>query len=114
MKTITEVFEDHLAKRLAGKVEEDIRENYATDIVLMTGTGTLEGHEGVRQSAKELSQHLKEAKFNYRHTLVKEPYAFLEWTAQSESREIADGADSFVIKNGKIVFQSVHYTVTKK
>ena len=114
MRSTTEVFEDHLAKRLAGKTEEDIQANYAADIILLTGTGAFIGHDGVRSSAQELSKYVKDAEFVYDHTLVKGNYAFLEWTAETEDRMVCDGADSFVIKNGKIVFQSIHYSVTEK
>lgn len=74
MRTTTEVFEDHLKKRLEGDVEGDIP-------------------------------------FEYNHTLVKGDYAFLEWTAKGEGRKVTDGADGFVIKDGKIVMQTIHYTV---
>jgi hypothetical protein len=115
MRTTTEVFEDHLAKRLAGDVEGDIKENYAKDVVFLTGTGAFHGHDGVRHSAAELSEHVtKNTLFEYRHTLVEGDYAFLEWTARAEDRVVGDGADSFVIKNGKIVLQTIHYSVDKR
>ena len=111
-RTTTEVFEDHLAKRLAGDVEGDIRMNYSPDVVFLTGTGAFTGHDGVRASAKELTRYLPEdSVFEYRHTLVEGEYAFLEWTTHSNRGQVTDGADSFVIRDGKIVFQSIHYSV---
>jgi hypothetical protein len=114
MRAATEVFEDHLNKRLAGKVKEDITNNYSEKIILLTGTGIFIGHKGVSESADELNQNIPDARFSYKHTLVKKGYAFLEWTADSLHGKVSDGADSFVISEGKIIFQSVHYTVTKK
>ncbi len=114
MRNTTEVFEDHLAKRLAGKVDEDIQNNYSDEVVFLTGTGAFSGQGGARDSAAQLDNNIPKAKFVYKHTLVKDNYAFLEWTAESANGHIHDGADSFVIENGKIVFQSVHYTVTPK
>ena len=114
MRTTTEVFEDHLAKRLAGDVEGDIKENYAKSVVFLTGTGAFEGHDGVRKSAKELEKYVGNMPFEYNHTLIKGDYAFLEWTAKGDGAAVYDGADSFVIKNGKIILQTIHYTVTKR
>lgn len=113
MRTTTEVFEDHLAKRLAGDVEGDIKTNYSKDVVFLTGTGAFEGHDGVRKSARELQQYVGDLPFEYNHTLIKGDYAFLEWTAKGENKEVCDGADSFVIKNGKIILQTIHYSLKK-
>lgn len=60
MRTTTEVFQDHLKRRLEGDLEGDIKANFAAD----TAQGT-----------------------------------------------VCDGPESFVIKGGEIVFQSIHYTV---
>jgi len=112
VRTTTEIFEDHLAKRLAGDVEGDIRTNYSPDVVFLTGTGAFKGHEGVRASARELARYLPDdSSFEYRHTLVEGDYAFLEWTTRSKHGQVTDGADSFVIRDGKIIFQSIHYSV---
>lgn len=113
-RTPTEVFEDHLMKRLAGDVEGDIKENYSPDVILLTGTGAFSGHDGVRESARQLTGYIGSGTFTFNHTLVKGPYAFLEWTANDKDRLVCDGADSFYIQNGKITMQSIHYSVTKK
>jgi ketosteroid isomerase-like protein len=113
MRTTTEVFEDHLAKRLAGDIEEDIRDNYSEDVVFLTGTGAFKGHEGVRQSVSELQYYVGDTAYEYKHTLIEGDYAFLEWTARSKDKSVYDGADGFVIKDGKIVLQTIHYSVIK-
>lgn len=114
-RSTTEVFEDHLTKRLAGDVEGDITQNYAEDVVILTGTGAFHGNEGVCQSAAQLSQFIPEsAAYEYKHTLIVGEYAFLEWTAQSSKRAVCDGADGFVIKDGKIIYQTIHYSVQKE
>lgn len=114
MRSATEVFHSHLINRLKGDTENDITTNYATDVLLLTGTGAYQGHDGVRQSATELSNNLgKGGDFRYNHTLVDGDYAFLEWTARSPGGDVCDGADSFVIQDGLIVFQSIHYSLQK-
>ena len=113
MRTTTEVFEDHLAKRLAGDIEGDIRDNYSKDVIFLNGTGAFSGHDGVRKSATELGQYVGDIPYEYNHTLIKENYAFLEWTAKGKNKEVLDGADSFVIENDKIILQTIHYSVAK-
>ena len=38
-------------------------------------------------------------------------FAFLEGTADSGHTRVRDGADSFVIEDGWLVAQTIHYTV---
>ena len=106
MRTTTEVFEDHLQRRLRGDVEGDVRTNYVEGVVLITGTGTFKGCDGVRESASQLEKYSgKNATFEYKHTVVEGSYAFLEWTSVADDTVVGDGADSFVIQDGKIIFQ---------
>jgi hypothetical protein len=113
MRTTTEVFEDHLAKRLAGDLDGDIKANYSKGVIFLTGTGAFEGHDGIRKSAGELQQYVGNIPYEYNHTLIKDDYAFLEWTAKGKDKAVYDGADSFVIKNGKIILQTIHYSLNK-
>lgn len=52
---------------------------------------------------------MPQARFYIAAKQVNGPYALLVWSAKSESLDAVEGADSFVIENGKIVFQSIHY-----
>lgn len=114
VRTTTEVFEDHLHKRLKGEVKEDISTNFSPDVIVLTGTGAFYGQDGVQESAKQLAEVLGSATFEYRHTLVEGEYAFLEWTATADGKKVCDGADSFVMRDGKIVFQSIHYSLDER
>jgi len=109
-----DVFEDHLQKRMAGKLEEDIAANFAPDVILLTGTGMLHGQDGVRTSARQLEHYLGGTDFTFTSKLVEGEYAFLEWRGENKHKVVCDGADSFVIRDGKIVMQSIHYTVQDK
>lgn len=108
-RSIQEAFEDHLRLRVMGELEEDLRRNYARDVVLLTANSNLVGHDAIRLSAKRLHDQLPEAKFEFMAKQVRDPYAILIWSATSHSFNATDGADSFVIRNSKIVFQSIHY-----
>ena len=109
-----EVFEDHLILAQEGKLEEDIKRNNAIDIVLLTNYGTFYGHEGVREAAKLLNRQLPGGRYNYELKLCHEEVCFLHWTGDSHESHIADGADSFLIKDGKIKIQTIFYTVQEK
>jgi hypothetical protein len=109
-RTAREVFEDHLRCRRCHAVEEDLARNYAEDVVLLTGQGVFRGHDGVRRAAAILWGQLPCAAYEYRTTLLEGEVAFLEWTACCESARVDDGADSFVIRDGRIIVQTIHYT----
>ena len=104
-----EVFRNHLALRLAGCTLEDIRSNYAEDVVLLCFDGAYRGRKAVRESARRLARQLPNARFELTSEIVKGPYAFLLWRAKADGCDALDGADSFVIRDGRIVMQSVYY-----
>jgi len=43
--------------------------------------------------------------------LVEGELGFLEWSARGSGAEVEDGADSYLIRDGRIVAQTIHYTV---
>lgn len=113
-RSTTEVFEDHL--RLAGehRFEEDIERNVSPDIVVLERRGIFRGREGVTELARLLEEELPGAPYVYTNRLVAGRIAFLEWTSEAEHTRVRDGADSFVIEDGWIVAQTIHYTVEEK
>ena len=110
-RSTTEVIYDHLAKRYAGDTDADIEHNFAEDIVLLSSFGEFHGKDGVRRSAEKLFEELGPSEFIYDHTMVNGEFGFLEWSAHSDSRIICDGADSFVVRDGLIIMQTVHYSL---
>jgi hypothetical protein len=113
MRSTTEVLHDHLVKRLEGRVDDDIEANYADDVVLLGGSGDYRGRSGIRESADELARLLPDVGFEYEQTVLAGPYAYLEWAARRDGRLAALGADSFVIEQGRIVMQTVHFRVVE-
>ena len=110
-RTPGDVLEDHLRRAASGDTEGDVAANYSDDVVLLTGIGVLRGLDGVRQSRAVLAADLPGDDFEYLTTLVVDEYAFLEWRGQAAEVHVEDGADSFVIRDGRIVMQSIHYTI---
>lgn len=113
-RTPTEIIESHLNKRIKGDLEADIKENFSTEIVILSSYGIFNGHEGIRASSAKLKQLIGDSVFEYRRVLIEKNYALLEWQAEAEDKEVRDGVDSFTIKDDKIVFQAIHYTVQEK
>ncbi len=113
-RSAPEVFEDHL--RLAGKhqFKEDIERNVSPDIVILERRGVFRGRDGAMTLARLLEEELPKAPYSYTNRLTEGRVAFLEWTAEGEHARVRDGADSFVIENGWIVAQTIHYTVEPK
>ncbi len=113
-RSASEVFEDHLILAQEGRLEEDLRRNCAEDIVLLTNYGTFRGHDGVREAAGLLNRQLPGGNFGYEVKLCHDNMCFLHWTGDSKDSNVADGADSFLIEDGKIKIQTIFYTVHGK
>jgi hypothetical protein len=113
-RTTEEVLEDHLRESKEGSVEDDLQRNFAEDLLILTTNGVFRGHEGMRSLNRKLQEELPKARLAYTTKLVAGEMAFLEWTSQSESAVVEDGVDSYCIRDGRIVAQTIHYTVRKK
>ena len=106
-----EVLNDHLQLAAEGDWQNDLARNVAPDIVVLTGFGVFEGVDQVRVLAELLDAQLPNATFEYTTVVVRGEVGFLEWHADADRARVRDGADSFLIRNGKIVAQTIHYTV---
>lgn len=113
-RSTEQVFLDHLARAQKGDVEGDIQHNFAPTCVLLTTYGTFRGHEGVREAAALLERQLGPATYTYKKQVWEGELAFLEWTADTARASVPDGADSFLIRDGRIVAMTIHYTVNEK
>jgi hypothetical protein len=108
-----EVFEDHLDLAQNGDLEKDLERNYSPDSVLLTNYGVFHGREGMKEAAELLKKQLPGGNYNYELKLCHEEMCFLHWTGKSDVSVIPDGADSYLIKNGKIMVQTIYYSVQK-
>lgn len=113
-RTTAEVFDDHLRRRAEGRLEEDLQQDYSDNVILLCEFGVMCGREAVRQSAVRLGLQLPNGKFEYLARHVQDEYAFLKWRADSDTFRVEHGADSFVIRDGRIVMQSVYYQLYPK
>ncbi|HTN62359.1 MAG TPA: nuclear transport factor 2 family protein [Devosia sp.] len=109
-RSTKQVLEDHLRLRIDHDIEADIERNYSPEVVMLTAVGKQSGHDAVRNYQRILVEHVPRA-YEIVVQLVSGRFAFIEWRAREPGRSVEDGADSFVIEGGKIVLQTIHYSL---
>lgn len=111
-RTAREVLEDHLELARRWDFETDLARNFADDVVLLTGYGIYHGKDGVRAKARLLAEQLPGGEWDYRTVMVEGETGFLEWRGRADNGvTVEDGADSYLIRDGKIHAMTIHYTV---
>lgn len=112
LRTAREVLDDHLKLAKSWDFETDLKRNFADDIVLLTGYGVYHGIEGVREKVRLLNEHLPNGRWLYTNIMAEGEMGFLEWTAEADNGvRVEDGADSYLIRDGRIHAMTIHYTV---
>jgi hypothetical protein len=111
-RSTQEVLDDHLSTSFNGNVEDDLARNYAEDVVVVSNCGIEHGHDGMRRMAALLQAQLPECTFTYTLRLVAGDIGMLEWTGHSPAGSVRDGVDSYVIRDGRLIAQTIHYTLT--
>lgn len=102
---------DHLELRRGGRLDLDIKRNYDKKVILVSNHGIFHGHSGVKQSAKILRKLLPTLDYKFESLLIHRcGVAFEEWSGRADKVEVNDGIDAFIIRNGKIVVQTIYYT----
>lgn len=114
MRSTSEVIDHHLRRRIEGDLDGDLASNYAEDVVLLSYEGVHHGHKGVRKLAGILESYVGAADFRYEDVLVHDSYALLRWSAESDEVIVHDGVDSFVVHDGRISVQTIHYSTSSK
>ena len=108
-RSAREVLDDHLRLRAEGDLAADLERNYAPHVVLLCEDGAFHGVAAVKHSADELGRQLPNARFTYPSVQVDGEFGFLRWAAESDRFRVPEGADSYVIRDGRIVMQSIYY-----
>jgi hypothetical protein len=111
-RSAQERLDDHLITSLNGSVEDDLARNYAQEVVVVSNWRVNRGHDGVREMARLLRSQLPGCTFAYKARLIEDGIGLLEWTAQSPRGSVSDGVDSYVVRDGLIQAQTIHYTLT--
>lgn len=106
------VLASHLKLAETWQFEEDLARNFDPDIVLLTGYGLFRGFDGVREKVRLLFGQLPNGRWRYHTVMVEGEMGFLEWSAEADNgARVEDGADSYLIRDGRIRAMTIHYTV---
>ena len=111
-RTTHEVMAAHLENRRDGRVLADLEDNYTDDVVVMSHLGHFRGRHAVEALATLLDEQLKDVDFFYNSVFVDGSYAFLQWSAHGQDLHVSDGADSFVVRDGRICMQTIYYSLS--
>jgi hypothetical protein len=107
-----DVLSAHLRLRKAGDLEQDLRENYSPHVVVLTARAVFRGHDGVRRSAHRLWTAIGSAgSYTYSHVLADDRLCLLEWRGGDDRLRVRCGVDSYLIEDGWITAQTIHYRV---
>jgi len=109
-----DVVESHLELRQRGDLERDLDLNYSPEVVLLSAEGVQHGHDGVRRLADVLQTYVDAGRYTYEQVLVDGEVAMLMWSAADQRVLIHDGADSYVVRDGLIQAQTIHYSVARR
>lgn len=113
-RSTRKVLEDHLRRRRVGDIEGDLTHNYHPQVRLLSAEGVNHGHDGIRRLARVLNRYLPEAEYQYHQVLHCGDVALLTWTGRSGDTVVHDGADTYVVRDGLIVVQTIHYSTAPK
>lgn len=102
------VLEDHVRRCQAGDLEGDLAANYDPDVVLLAANGAHRGHDGLRALEAVLPRYLRPGPYDHHHLEVSEAFGLLTWSARRGGTVLYDGADSFVVRSGRIIAQVIH------
>lgn len=112
IRAAKEVLDDHLARRLKGDLEGDLAANYDPGVAVLTKDGVYTGKEGIRRTAALLERMLPGARFGYDVVRIAGELAILSWSAvATNGARTCWGADSYLIRDGLIVGQTIQYEV---
>ncbi|ODT86182.1 MAG: hypothetical protein ABS69_00025 [Nitrosomonadales bacterium SCN 54-20] len=108
-----QVLNQHLELSRSGD-EDEFMWSYRDDSFLIMAGGVHRGLERIRACYRQLKDQLPNARYTYQILIVEEDVALLEWSADSDTHTVADGADSYVIRKNYIHAQTIHYTLIPK
>jgi hypothetical protein len=93
-RTTQEVLDDDLRLATEGDLDADIERNCSADIVMLTGRGIFEGHDGVRELARQLMEEVPSGEWHYLQRLVAGRQAGL--VRQADERILVGGVHHVV------------------
>lgn len=109
-RTSEEVFNHHMDAFLRKDFKE-LASDFTDESILISSAGTKAvGANAITEAYRELIGSFEEGTtFAVKQVIMEGDVVFLEWTSDSPSSAVKDGVDTNVIRDGKIVVQTVRY-----
>src|SRR5262245_57402946 len=107
MSSTLDVLDHHLRSFASGDLE-GIMEDYTDESVLFTVDGPLEGCGPIRRLMSGMFSEFAKpgASFEMRAKTVEGEVAHIVWTAETADNRYEFATDTFVVRDGKIAYQS--------
>jgi ketosteroid isomerase-like protein len=107
MTTTEDVLSHHATAITAGDVDE-ILADYADDSVVLIPGRIFRGRDEIRELMTEVVTDMLPpgSTLNMTCVVIEGDYAYIVWDAESEKFSFPMGTDTFVVRDGKIVFQT--------
>ena len=112
-RSTEEVLEHHL-KAFDARDVDGIVSDYDDSSVVITPSGhVLRGRSQIRPVFEAFFQELSRpgGAFTLIHKVVEGEVGFIVWTAETAEKFYDLGTDTFVIREGRIAAQTIHYSV---
>lgn len=108
MATANEIFEHHLSVFGAGKVDE-ILKDYTDETIIIYGEKAWRGLDGARDFFHLWIDDLLPAgsRFDIIDRQAVDDWLYITWTAESDEYKFDYGTDTFLIREDKILRQTV-------
>lgn len=115
MASTKEVLDHHLTCFGVGDLS-GILSDYSPDAVLFTPDGALRGPEAIKPLFEGMFAEFAKpgATFSMQRQSVEGEYAYILWSAETADNVYEMGTDTFVVRDGKIVAQSLAGKITPK
>jgi ketosteroid isomerase-like protein len=90
--------------------------DYAPGAVLVTPEGPLRDGDAIKEFFQSLIAEFRKpgATFSLKHQSVEGDYGYILWTAETADNVYGLGTDTFVVRDGRIIFQSFAGKITPK
>jgi ketosteroid isomerase-like protein len=115
MASTNDVLDRHL-KCFGERDLDGILADYSADAVLFMPTGPLKGTDAMRPAFQAIFSEFAKpgCSFAMHQRYVEGDYAYILWSAETPDNSYEAAADTFVVRKGKIVAQSVTAKITPK
>lgn len=100
------VVEHHMLSGNNRNVEEVMRD-YADDAILVGPDGVYKGKQAIRKSYEQLVSQGSDSIITADRKVFEGEVGYVAWTMNAGQGPAVHGSDTFIVKNGKIVVQTV-------